>query len=87
VNETCWVTRRESEVYCLRWNLILESNPGQQFILTHRLPRGASSSLEGHGQRWTKQKKNQSARNPQGKGGGGVELLIEHSHTEGRNGK
>jgi hypothetical protein len=97
VNETCWVARRESKVlicsskatsYCSRWNWILEPNQGQQLILTHRLPRDASSSHEG--QTWTemdKAKKNQSARNLQGKGGQMSSWYTEHSPPEGRNGK
>jgi hypothetical protein len=79
VNEICWVTQRESGVlirgsevtsYCLRQNKILESNQGQQLMLTCQLQRGTSSSHEGCSWRLTKQKENQSARNLQGKGGG-----------------
>jgi hypothetical protein len=68
---------------CLRRNEILESNPGQQLILTHWLLRGASDSPEGHN--WRGQAKESECKKPPRQRG--VDFQIERSQPEGSNGK
>jgi hypothetical protein len=65
--------------------LDFETNPGQELILTHQLPKGTSSSHEVHGKRQI-ERESEHKKPFRQKGGGGLELLID-SQPEGRNKK